>query len=116
MNPIDQTYHKQLLEVCRFYQGEAQCPFPPDAGNNRSMLWWGEFSFVHAMENPKQTSLEEACRFYLYHVGDKLPATGYEVQRNAELFNMYCKGCYSAASAVEDFIQMIHTYYPSEDV
>lgn len=101
----------KLLKVCKYYKGEQQCPYKATEDNARFMLWYGERAFVASMEKTNRTELVTQCTEYQFHVGKQLPAEGYQLQRNAVLFSMYCKSSYSAADAVAGFVKLMQEHY-----
>lgn len=101
----------KLLKVCKYYKGEQQCPYKATEDNTRFMLWHGEHAFVASMEDTNSTEIVHQCVEYQFYVGKQLPAEGYELQRNAVLFRMYCKTNYSAALAVPGFVKLMQEYY-----
>lgn len=107
-----QEITKKLLEVCRYYKQEANCPFEDKIGNNTRMLWNAERAFVAYMTSTEREALINQCTQYYFYVGKKVPIKkDFEVQRNAVIFNMYCKGCQSTAGAVPGFIELMQEYY-----
>lgn len=109
LNKVEQQLYDAALKECRYYKGEEECPY--DGTDNKAILWTGERSFVNGYTHGTGGEFVDACTTYQYYVNSKLPAKGCELQRNAVLFNMYCKGCYSVADSVDKFVEFIKQSY-----
>lgn len=102
---------EKLQQECIYYNRERTCPFVNSPNDMRYMLWYGERDYYHTMLKDARGDLIRQCTDYQFYVGNKLPCKGYQLQRNAAIFNMYCKSSQSAASAVAGFVKLMQQYY-----
>ena len=103
---------KDLLQFCRYYNGEKDNPFNSKE-QNKSMLWDYERAWVDAnFTDSGKSMLSEYIGDYasvgltLFEIHDSIPAS-----LKALLFNRYAKGAYTMIDAVESFKNFYQKYY-----
>lgn len=101
----------EYIKACRYYKGEVECPFEPKEGDNKPILWWCERSWCRDMELVGESAFSHDVEEYnCYHVGEKI-SSDMPITLLARIFNRFAKGCYTMASAAEDFVGFYAEWY-----
>ena len=101
-----------LLDSCKFYKGEEDCPFKPKYGDNRAAVWYCEQSWAQDMEQIGEDAFKHDLEDYKgYDVGKGLPDDGRPETLKARIFERYAKGAYSMADAASEFLDFYTEVY-----
>ena len=96
----------RLLQFCRYYNGESECPF---RDNDKKMFWFYEKDWLQTLESGQTGFFEQMVNEYLavglkdFRFDDDTPVT-----LIALLFNRYCK---STGLPMIENVKPFQTFY-----
>lgn len=90
---------EDLLKFCRYYHGEASCPFKD---NLKSMLWDYERTWVQDMKNDADFS-DVLAEYMNVGLRDFSETDDTPITLKAVLFNRFAKTAYTMQDAVSAF-------------